>query len=323
MSSSRRNAAAGLFLAVVCVVAPFASQAQSVPSIRRVQVLHSAGHVEIEIEASDRIIPQTNVLTGPDRLVVDFVNARPSAQLRNLAVNRAEVKNLRVGLFLSDPPVTRVVLDLNGPQPYQVFPSGKTVMVKIGGSASTQSAEFHPAPGAVLLNANYPAQSPQVSTPSAPVVKPRLEVSFQDGLLSIRSNKANLSEILFAIHQRTGAEIEIPAGAEQEQVAAAIGPAPAPEVLAHLLNGSRFNFMILSSATDAHAVDRVILSPRAEGPMPAGRFQAPIIEEETEAAQASVEPPTRTMPPPGPSSENPNPPTATPEMKPPDGSVPD
>ena len=33
----------------------------------------SRGQVEIEIEASDRILPHTNVLTGPDRLVVDFV----------------------------------------------------------------------------------------------------------------------------------------------------------------------------------------------------------------------------------------------------------
>jgi hypothetical protein len=114
----------------------------------------------------------------------------------------------------------------------------------------------------VLVNTKYPDRGAQVSVAQRPAVRPRLEVSFRNGLLSVSSNKANLSEILFAIHERTGAEIAIPAGAEQEQVAADLGPAPAPEVLAHLLNGSKFNFLILSSATNPQALDRVILSPR-------------------------------------------------------------
>ena len=322
MDSSLRAAAALLFSAAVCFLSPVATQAQAVPSIRRVQVLRSGAQVEIEIEASERIIPQTNVLTGPDRLVVDFVNARPSAQLRNLSINRAEVKNLRVGLFSSDPPVTRVVLDLNGPQPYEVFPAGRTIMVKIGGSASARSAGFRATSGPVLLNANYPTQPVQISAPPPPAVKPRLEVSFQDGLLSISSNKANLSEILFAVHQRTGAEIAIPAGAEQEQVAADFGPGPAPEVLAHLLNGTKFNFMILSSATDPQALDRVILSPRSEGPISAGRPQAQpaAVDEDSEAAQSNVAP---VRPLPGSSGENPIPPAGSPETKASDSGVPD
>ena len=44
-----------------------------------------------------------------------------------------------------------------------------------------------------------------------------------------------------------------------------LGPAPAPEVLAQLLHGSKFNFLILSSAKDPRKLDRVILSPRTEG----------------------------------------------------------
>src|SRR5579863_2334920 len=133
-----------LIWAALCFPAPAAgqsqagpsqtSQSQNVPSIRRVQVLRGVGQVEVEIEASDHIVPQTHVITNPDRLVVDFVNALPGIQLRNQAINRGEVKSLRVGLFSADPPVTRVVLDLNGPQPYQVFPSGRTVIVKIGGA---------------------------------------------------------------------------------------------------------------------------------------------------------------------------------------------
>ena len=138
MNRSLTAAAALLLCATLYFPAPAASQAK--PSIRRVQVLRTRGQVEIEIEASDRIVPQINVLTGPDRLVVDFVNAVPGAQLRSQAVNREEVKSLRVGLFSSNPPVTRVVLDLNRPQPYQVFPSGRTVIVKVGDAGAETAA---------------------------------------------------------------------------------------------------------------------------------------------------------------------------------------
>src|SRR6202051_3425436 len=161
MQSPSVKAAAALLFSAGCFLYPAATRAQSVPSIRRVQLLRSAGQVEIEIEASERIVPQVNLLSGPDRLVVDFVNARPNAELRNLSVNRAEVKNLRVGLFSSNPPVTRIVLDLNGPQPYQVFPSGRTVIVKIG-NASEKAAALRPASGPVLVNTNYPAQASQI-----------------------------------------------------------------------------------------------------------------------------------------------------------------
>jgi hypothetical protein len=292
MNRSLRAAAALLVWAATCFPALAAGQAKSVPSIRRVQVLRTRGQVEIEIEASDRVIPQVNVLTGPDRLVVDFVNAIPGAQLRNQPVNREEVKDLRVGLFSSNPPVTRVVLDLNGPQPYKIFPSGRTVIVKVG-DANAEAAGNRPSSGPALINTNYPKSTARLPVPTPDPPKPALEVSFKSGLLSVNSNKANLSEVLFAIHEKTGAEIAIPSGAEQEQVVAEFGPAPAPEVLAHLLNGSKFNFLILSSATDPQALDRVILSSRPEGPMPSPRAQPRVVAEEEEEAdvQPKVAPP--------------------------------
>src|SRR5258708_32225352 len=197
------SAVAGLLL-WASVRSPSERAGHAVPSIRRVQVLRTRGQVEIEIEASDRVIPHTNVLTGPDRLIVDFVNAVPGAQLRNQAVNREEVKGLRVGLFSSNPPVTRVVLDLNGPQPFQVFPSGRTVIVKVGDSGS-ETAGSRSGSGPVLVNTNYRTSAAHLSVPTlvAPP-KSKLLVSFQGGQLSISSNKANLSEVLFAMLEKTG-----------------------------------------------------------------------------------------------------------------------
>ncbi len=247
-------------------------------SVRSVKVLGSKDAVEIEVEASARIVPQTRVLTGPDRLVVDFPNAVPSSQLRSQSVDRGEVKDLRIGLFQSKPPVTRVVLDLKTAQSYQIFPSGRTVIIKVTGGArdsSTQVDNFPSTPTKrpSLVVANYTTRvEPVQVVPTEESAQSLLDVTFRDGLLGIRANKVTLSEVLFAVQQRTGAQVAIAAGAEQEQVVADIAPAPAPEVLARLLNGSKFNFLILSAANDPQRLDRVILTPRPEAafiPQPA------------------------------------------------------
>jgi hypothetical protein len=254
-----------LLLAGVCLLHAAWGQTSSTAAVRRVHVLESKNAVEIEVEASDRVVPQTRVLTGPDRLVVDFPNTVPGSQLRNQSVNRGEVKSVRVGLFQSNPPVTRVVLDLNSPQSYQIFPYGRTVIIKVTGAVQQGPVEvddFPPPERPGLVSAAYAAGA---GPRGVALPQQGLEVTFRNGLLSIRANKATLSEVLFAVHQRTGADIAIAAGAEQEKVVAELGPAPAPEVLASLLNGSTFNFLILSAPDNPRVLDRVILSQRGPG----------------------------------------------------------
>src|SRR2546423_11090457 len=79
-----------LVLAGVCalLVAPslFAQKLFSQASVRTVEVLSAKDAVEVEVGARDRIMPQTPVLTGPDRLVVDFPNAVPSRDLCSQSV---------------------------------------------------------------------------------------------------------------------------------------------------------------------------------------------------------------------------------------------
>ena len=266
MHSSSRISLNRLFVAVLCV-SLHGTSLLAQTSVRAVKVMGSKDAVEIEVEASDRIVPQTLVLTGPDRLVIDFPNATPGSQLRSQSIERGQVKDVRIGLFQSKPPVTRLVLDLKTAQSFQVFPYGRTVMIKVMGGGADTSARgngYTPAPqtrpGLVVANYTTGTEPVRLDPP-----KPALEVTFRDGMLAIKSNKATLSEVLYAVQQRTGADVSIAAGAEQEKVVADLGPAPAAEVLARLLNGSRFNFLILNAANDPRQLDRVILSPRADG----------------------------------------------------------
>jgi hypothetical protein len=296
-------------------------------SVRSVKVVGSKGAVEVEVETSGRVTPQTQVLTGPDRLVVDFPNAVPGAQLRSQSVYRGEVKDVRVGLFQSSPPVTRLVLDLTSAQSYQVFPYSRTVMIKVaGGGEDPAEADDAPAPEARagLVVANYTASAEPI-TGSAALKGPArsaLDVSFRNGLLSIKANKATLSEVLFAVQQRTGAEIAIASGADQEKVVADIGPAPAADVLSRLLNGSKFNFMILSAEDNPAKLERVILTPRNESivvtpqPQTARNNDA---DDDDEPPTAPPAPPVRSLPTnnaPGNASNNAAQPGATPSMPP-------
>ncbi len=248
-------------------------------TIRRIAVLGSSNDVEVEITASQPVTPQTLVVTGPDRLVIDFPNTVPGSDLHNVPINRGEVKGVRVGLFSTNPPVTRVVLDLKMPQPYQLLPSGNLVILRL--SSGRKQATALPSRPAVVSRGSAPSAQPAKPAP-------RVEVEFKNGKLSIWADKATLAEVLYEVHRQTGADIPIPSGAEQEQVVTNIAPAPAREALASLLNGSRFNFIMVGSERDPTQLKSVILTARGEGVSQPAIYSPP-----PPVAQAVPEPPSQ------------------------------
>jgi len=285
-------------------ICAFAQAAGPQASIRRVAILRGSQALELEVSASQPVAPTVLVLTGPDRLVIDFPNSVPGSDLRNIPVNRGEVKGVRVGLFAQDPPITRVVLDLKTPQPYQLFPSGKSVIVKVGDGASAQAMVPTPRPisAAIAHPAHVvtPVAYTPISTPLPSKPAPRLNVNFQNGRLTIWADKATLAEVLAEIHRQTGAEIPIPADAGQDQIIANLGPGPARDVLTALLNGSRFNFILVGSDRDATQLKSVILTARGEGAsQPAIQIPATPVE------QSDPEPPPPQEVPPPPDQQPP------------------
>jgi hypothetical protein len=97
---------------------------------------------------------------------------------------------------------------------------------------------------------------PQVPLDAIPAVAP--QVSYQGGMLTIVAPNSTLGDILRGVRKYTAADIEIPATAN-ERVVTRLGPGPAREVMAELLNGSRFNYILLGSPDDSNALVRVVL----------------------------------------------------------------
>jgi len=148
--------------------------------------------------------------------------------------------------------------------------------VAVGGYAQTQPPAGAPNKGAASTASS---QKPRVHVKKAPAPvevpppPPTLEqqppappqVTYQDGQLTINSSNATLSQILRSVQAQTGAAVDIPPGAGGERVVANLGPGKPQSVLASLLNGSRFNYVILGDFNQPGAVQKVILMAKTGG----------------------------------------------------------
>jgi hypothetical protein len=100
-------------------------------------------------------------------------------------------------------------------------------------------------------------QVPMDQLPAAPP-----KVTYQNGLLTIAAQNATLGEILRDVRTLTGASIDIPQGGGSERVIAQLGPGAPRDVLAQLLNGTSFNYVMVGSTSDPNAVATMMLSSK-------------------------------------------------------------
>jgi len=145
--------------------------------------------------------------------------------------------------------------------------------------------------------------------PLAPAPPPTLaqsaptppQVTYNNGQLTIVAQNATLSQVLRSVQSLTGASVEMPASASNERVVGQIGPGHPRDVLSSLLNGSKFNYIILGVTGDPGAVQKVILTT----PKPASTVNlaqnAPVQQpEEPQEEENYGEPEPGPQPPTGP-----------------------
>jgi hypothetical protein len=116
---------------------------------------------------------------------------------------------------------------------------------------------------APVLQEQMPQQAPpplsaEQGTPS------RHQVSYEGGQLTIIAENSKLGDILAAVSERMGADIELPASASNERIWVRLGPGPARRVLAALLGGTELDFVIQASETDPEGIQSVLLTPRTK-----------------------------------------------------------
>lgn len=117
-----------------------------------------------------------------------------------------------------------------------------------------------PTPAVVEVPSPPPAQ---LTLEQKPAVAPK--VTYQNRQLMIVAENSTLGDILRAVKAQTGASIELPPNANS-RVVANLGPGPSRDVLASLLNGTLFNYMLLGTVNDPSAVGKIILTQKPTGP---------------------------------------------------------
>ena len=127
--------------------------------------------------------------------------------------------------------------------------------------SAAQAAQPEPAPAAAQPPLPTPPPTPEQGPSSPP------EVSFQSGRLTIVARNSTLGDVLSAVKQKTGASVDMPA-VSSERVVGQFGPGAPRDVMAQLLNGSHYDYVLLGSPSDPGALKKVVLMARANGPEP-------------------------------------------------------
>ena len=111
-----------------------------------------------------------------------------------------------------------------------------------------------------------PTQTPEHGPSSPP------DVVFKGGQLTITARNSTLGDVLNAVKQKTGAAVEMPASSS-ERVVGQFGPGAPRDVMAQLLNGSHYDYVLMGSPSDPGALNKIVLMARANGPEPAAAQQ--------------------------------------------------
>ena len=169
-----------IFIGLIAVAAAASKPPTTKPGtvLQSVTVTSAPGGITVEFVASQPVALRSQSATDPDRLVLDFPDTQPAPDLHSKLLNQGDLKGYRVARF-SEKPCTRVVIDLNSPQHFQIFPDGKTVIVKLTSDQQQASAKAH------VENVSFPAKPAQPAS--------NLDVQYKNGCLSVSADHVCLA----------------------------------------------------------------------------------------------------------------------------------
>jgi len=308
------------------------------------------GELSFSVKLSDAVTPKLWSEREPDRIVMDFPGTLPGNTSRRITVGDGSVQTVRLSLYQENPPVTRIVFDVaNGTRKPQLEPNGNELTVKFQTEPTSQPAQVAVAPKTELPSVSAAASKPSAAVhraavqaasrpqviaraSAAPHIAPAIpakqaarpaaanniygphppNIRFANGLLSIEAENSVLTDILFEVGAKTGAEIQMPpwSDAGRERVVAKLGPGNPRDVIAALLHGSSFNYVIVESP---QGLQQLILTPKTDWPGPQGGDQAAQQGVDPTGQQGGDQPPTAEAPVEAPTAPEGTPPPDNPQ----------
>jgi AMIN domain len=208
--------------------------------------------IEVRIQADRELAIRSTILTNPDRIVLDIAGARFKIDKPEIPAGAGPLKSVRIALFAEKPPTTRIVVETSAPLEYRVRPETNSAVLEIS---------LPSAPQASVVTAEKPSTPPSVT--------------YNRGMLTIEAENSSLAEILNAVHSQIGGVTDFPAAAARERATVKLGPGPLVKVLASLLQGSPFDYVILGSGQENGGI-QIVLSEKRSLPEARGEPVDPV-----------------------------------------------
>lgn len=108
-----------------------AQPSSRVSRISSVAVVRGKDGINIEVTGNSAIAAKTMKLTRPDRIVLDIPNSVLQGHSREISVNSSDIKEVRAARYQSEPPTTRIVVDLASMHDFELVPEGNKLLLKL------------------------------------------------------------------------------------------------------------------------------------------------------------------------------------------------
>ena len=126
-------------------VSSMTAQTLAPATVEQLQVVNAGSDVRIELRLSATVKPSLTVATKPDRLVLELPNTISEGKQKRVAVHVPGIRAVRIGLHQGEPPVTRVVVDLDESVPYRLQTEGNRLTLVLSTQSVARSRHTPPA----------------------------------------------------------------------------------------------------------------------------------------------------------------------------------